>query len=124
MTCAAQHAFCLKCIFQYVEKNDKLKECPSCRGPTNGNMRFIMIKNQGNYQISLNQIDEYYSSKMFFKSYPVIKKIERLMTNQTPLENSCLTSENEILIFTKNREQLILYHKMTEDLKYPADNAF
>ena len=71
MTCKSAHAFCFKCILQYVEKNMALKSCPNCRG---GN-KYILIPTD-NEEPVLQQEYEFYSLNSFQESLPILQKVK------------------------------------------------
>ncbi len=99
MSCSSQHVFCFKCILLGVEVTSKLKNCPNCRG---GN-KYIIYSTVGNNT-------DFYSLNYFKKSLPFLQKIIN-----TPIVNTCLISESELLIYANNKKQFEAAYKLIEN---------
>lgn len=100
MTCGSQHAFCFKCILQYIEANQELKNCPNCRGGE----KFIMISSEP----SSGTNNDFYSLDYFKKSMPVLQKV----LQDSTVSNTCLIAEVLLVSYVKNKKQLDIAHKL------------
>lgn len=101
MTCSSQHAFCFKCIIEYIDTESELKNCPNCRGGG----QYIMLGNEMS-QIGPIVTNDFYSLNYFKKCIPVLQKILQDPTN------SCLISENMLITYVKNKKQFEIAHKL------------
>lgn len=100
MTCKARHKLCFKCVVNIVETNNKIGFCPTCRG---GNKYIIVDK------INKNKND-FYSISYYNKCHPFIINMCRNI-----VDNSCLISEEELLHYIKNKQQLEVAVKLLND---------
>lgn len=109
MTCSAKHPFCFGCILKTIEVNNTLKNCPSCRGGD----KYILVEKYNEQNGS-----DFYTLAHFKKCIPIIQIISK--EDITP--NSCLISENALLIYIKNKIQLDIIHKIMPNSDYDLNN--
>lgn len=96
MTCSSMHKFCFKCILKYIEKNNKLTNCPYCRGSS----KYILIeKNDTNS-------DSFYDTNYLKKSLNVLSKVFKDIET-----NSCIVSDMSLVHYIRNQKQLNLFFK-------------
>ena len=111
--CDYLHAYCFKCILNYVKTNNKLTPCVLCRDscclyihvPENRQI----IKKTESSSTSSTETEDIETLKYFLKSLHLIRKI-----NGTKYKYSSLITENELKCFIKNKDNITLYHKIIE----------
>lgn len=102
MSCGAQHEFCFECILKNVEITGELRTCPLC----NGGDKFIILGVNQQHQ----HTDNYYSTYLFVKSLPIIKKILKDKS-----QNTCVISEKILQFYISNKTQLEFVHTLNKD---------